>query len=73
MADRSSCEEKLSTIASLIAQVSDSAIAAKVRAAAKANETDSVQLAAIIGRLNTIIETSTTTTTTTNTNEEAAQ
>lgn len=56
VADRSSCDEKLATIAALVAQVSDSGVAAKVRAAAKVSERDSVQLAAIIGRLNSILE-----------------
>lgn len=57
VADRSSCDEKLATITALLAQINDPPLVAKVRAAAKVSERDSVQLAAIIGRLNSILET----------------
>jgi len=55
VSDRSSCEEKLYTIEALLGQV-DASTANKVRAAAKVNEKDSVQLAAIIGRLHAILD-----------------
>jgi hypothetical protein len=68
-ADRTSCAEKLALIAALLGRV-DAPTAAKVRAAAKANETNSVQLAAIIGRLQTIIDTNETSNETNDTNEK---
>ncbi len=54
VADRSSCAEKLATIAQLLMRV-DPAVANKVKAATKLAEGSSVQLAAIISRLETII------------------
>ncbi len=56
-ADRTSCAERLATIATLLARIGDAALTSKVRAAAKVAERDSVQLAAIVGRLTAILET----------------
>lgn len=55
-ADRTSCEEKIATIDALLKEVKDSDTRTKAAAATKAAAKDSTQLAAIIGRLNTIIE-----------------
>jgi len=54
-ADLTSCEEKLATIERMLPHVT-AETALKVRVATKAAEKDSVQLAAIIGRLHTILQ-----------------
>lgn len=55
-ADRTSCEEKIRIIEGLMNQLTDLDLAKKVDAKVREHSKNSVQLAAIIGRLETILE-----------------
>jgi len=72
VADRSSCADKIATIGLLLARVHDASTVTKVRAATKAAEGSSVQLAAIIARLNSLLTTNDITNDTTNNSTKEA-
>jgi hypothetical protein len=56
-ADRGSCAERITRIGALVEQVADATLIPKIKEATRKASTDSTQLAAIIGRLEAIIDT----------------
>ncbi len=68
VSDRLTCEEKIAAIGEALLLVTDAAVAGKVRVAMKVAEKDAVQLSAILGRVQAIVDTTKSTTT----NQEAA-